>query len=65
MRKTAKPNTVKPAAELPAEKKKSKAVHFRISAELAERLEEIAKENDITISSVAAIACARIAKSGI
>lgn len=64
MRKAAKPNTVKPAAEPPAEKK-SKAVHFRISAELAERLEEIAKENGVTISSVVAIACARIAKTGI
>lgn len=54
----------KPSPE-PKVEKKSRAVHFRVSAELAEKLEEIAKENGITISSVVAIACARIAKTGI
>ena len=40
-------------------------LHVRLSAEVLEKLDAIARQNNITRSAVVAIACSRIARTGI
>jgi hypothetical protein len=56
-----------PQKKKPAEtpKKRENTVHARLPIEEIEKLDALAKENNITRAAVIAIACARIIKSGL
>lgn len=48
-----------------APKKRENTIHARLPVEEIEKLDALAKENNITRAAVVAIACARILKSGL
>jgi hypothetical protein len=56
-----------PQKKKPAEPstKRENTVHARLPVEEIEKLDVLAKENNITRAAVIAIACARILKSGL
>lgn len=49
----------------PAPKKRENAVHARLPVEEIDKLDALARANNITRAAVIAIACARIAKTGL
>jgi predicted DNA-binding protein len=55
----------KKTAAKPAAKKRENTVHARLPIEEIEKLDALAKANNITRAAVIGIACARILKSGL
>lgn len=54
----------KSSAKVPA-KKRENSVHLRLPIDQIEKLDALARDNNITRAALIAIACARILKSGL